>query len=77
MKYNKGTQAYKKVPPPYDLKATHYQIGTDKPVYDSTHKVDFDWKDPEINNKANQDLLKDLRGTKKELKPSTPFRFWT
>lgn len=62
MKYNKGTQAYRKVPPPYDLKATHYKIGDDKPVYETTQKTDFEWKDPDANQGQNKGLMKDLRG---------------
>lgn len=60
-KYNKGNQAYKKVPPPYDLKANNYKLGNDKPVYDVSYKTDFGWKDPEIGEQ-NKALMKDLRG---------------
>ena len=60
--YNKGVQAYQKTPPPYDLKATHYKIGDSAPVYQSSHRVDFDWKDPEIAGDQNKALAKDLRG---------------
>lgn len=49
------------MPPPYDLKANHYNLGNDKPVYDVSYKTDFGWKDPEIGEQ-NKALMKDLRG---------------
>ena len=55
-----GTQAYKKVPATYDLKANHYKLGHDKPVYDSTTRTDFGWKDPSLTPQ-NMALMKDLR----------------
>lgn len=56
-----GTQGAEKAKPSYDLKATHYKIGTDTPVYDSSARADFYWKDPEIGNGQNKELMKDLR----------------
>lgn len=53
--------SYNKAKPSYDLKATHYKIGNDKPEYNSTHKSEFGWKDPVINNAQVQALTKDLR----------------
>lgn len=59
---NRGMDAFKRSPPAYDLKATHYKIGLDKTTYESSHKADYDWKDPDIANGQNTALAKDLRG---------------
>jgi hypothetical protein len=58
--YDRGTQAYKKAAAPYDLKATHYQLGTGKPTYESTTRSEFGWKDPSIGTQ-DKALVKDLR----------------
>lgn len=45
----------------YDLKATHYKLGNDQIPLSTSHKHDFDWKDPVIGDAQTKELMKDLR----------------
>jgi hypothetical protein len=54
-------EAHGKAKPAYDLKATHYKIGTDKVPLHTTHKTDFNWKDPVIGDPQSKERVKDLR----------------